>query len=375
MTTYATKTRILGYLLFAVGLLPFYLLPVWAGVLYEFYAFEPWQVGMLLAADTGGGTIASLAARFWITRANWRRAVLSSLSCAVLVNSLSIFSDSFTALFLLRILAGIAAGCFMAVVYAMFSSSENPDREFSIALALQVLLGAAAIYSMPIFLKHFGPGSLFAVVAMVTVAPMLVAANCPPGGDSDTAKSPSLRNISHYVWAGLAAIALVFLSLSCIWVAMERLGSAAGFDGSVVTTVLAASMLFSFLGAAAPAITTNLTTRKVQLSVSYVSLAIAIFTVGNNSTVLLFALGVCLYNFFYSFIIPIQTAWLAQSDLSGATAVLVPVAQGLGVTVGPIVGGYLVGDGNFTGVIVASSAFLALSYICAKCAGDPIRSV
>ena len=263
----------------------------------------------------------------------------------------------------------------MAVVYAMFSSSENPDREFSIALALQVLLGAAAIYSMPIFLKHFGPGSLFAVVAMVTVAPMLVAANCPPGGDSDTAKSLSLRNISHYVWAGLAAIALVFLSLSCIWVAMERLGSAAGFDGSVVTTVLAASMLFSFLGAAAPAITTNLTTRKVQLSVSYVLLAIAIFTVGNNSTVLLFALGLCLYNFFYSFIIPIQTAWLAQSDLSGATAVLVPVAQGLGVTVGPIVGGHLVGDGNFAGVIVASSAFLALSYICAKCAGDPIRSV
>ncbi|NBP95892.1 MAG: hypothetical protein EBU28_11235, partial [Gammaproteobacteria bacterium] len=196
-----------------------------------------------------------------------------------------IFSDSFTALFLLRILAGIAAGCFMAVVYAMFSSCENPDREFSIALALQVLLGAAAIYSVPIFLKHFGPGSLFAVVAMVTMAPMLVAANCPPGGDSDTEKSPSLRNISRYVWAGLAAIALVFLSLSCIWIAMERLGSAAGFDGSVVTTVLAASMLFSFLGAAAPAMTTNLTARKVQMSVSYVSLALAIFTVGNNSTV------------------------------------------------------------------------------------------
>jgi hypothetical protein len=33
------------------------------------------------------------------------------------------------------------------------------------------------------------------------------------------------------------------------------------------------------------------------------------------------------------------------------------------------------GDGNVTGVIVASSAFLALSYICAKCAGDPIRRV
>ena len=111
------------------------------------------------------------------------------------------------------------------------------------------------------------------------------------------------------------------------------------------------------------------------MSVSYVSLAIAIFTVGNNSTVLLFALGLCLYNFFYSFIIPFQTAWLAQSDLSGATAVLVPVAQGLGVTVGPIVGGYLVGDENFAGVIVASSAFLVLSYICAKCAGDPIRRV
>ena len=373
VTVHSTKTRILGYLLFAVGLLPFYLLPIWAGVFSEYYAFEPSQVGFLLAADMAGGTVASLAARFWITRIDWRRVLMGAVSGAVLVNSLCVFSDSFTLLFVLRIIAGVNAGSFMALVYALFSNVDNPDREFSIALAVQVVLGAAAIYSAPMFVEHLGPASLFAVVAVATASPMLMAAFCPAGGNAFAEESASLAYVPRRVWAGLAAITFVFLSLTCIWVAMERLGYAEGFGGTVVATVLAAAMLFSFLGAAAPAITTSLAARKVQVYGSYAALALAIITVGNEPTVWLFALGLCVYNFFYSFIIPFQTAWIAESDPSGANAVLVPIAQGVGVTIGPVVGGYFVAASNFTGVIAASLAFLALSFMCATSAGDPIR--
>ena len=137
------------------------------------------------------------------------------------------------------------------------------------------------------------------------------------------------------MWLAIATICLFFAGLSCVWVAMERLSTAAGLDAPVVTAVLSAGLLFSFLGAAAPALTVSLANRRLQIYSSYAALSVAIVVIGNEPTVWLLAGGLAVYNFFYSFVIPFQTAWVAESDSSGRNAVLVPFAQGVGVSVGP----------------------------------------
>ena len=107
---------------------------------------------------------------------------------------------------------------------------------------------------------------------------------------------------------------------------------------------------------------------------SYAALFVAIALVAVGGSTLTFAIGLCLYNFFYSFVIPFQTAWVAESERTGATAVLVPGVQGIGVSIGPILAGLVIGDGTYTGVVVLSFLILALSFVIVLWLGDPLQT-
>lgn len=366
-------TRLLSYLLFAVGLLPYYLLPIWAGVFSESYQFGGSNLGLLLSADMVGGTIAAVSARYWISRTPWRPVLIAALLLGVASNLLCVLADGFGSLLFLRFLAGIAAGTFMAIVYAEFARAQNPDREFSIALALQVAFGAAAIWLAPQMGEAWGRAGSFAMVGLATMLPLILASACPEKPAAHNSSEEESGNATSVkTWFGLAAIGLIFTSLSCVWAGMERLATTRGVDAPVVTAVLSAALLFSFLGAAAPAFASSILPRKLQMRISYAALVLAIVVIGNDPSIWLFAAGLAVYNFFYSFVIPYQTAWVAETDAAGRNAVLVPVVQGIGVSVGPAIGGALLGSGNYAGVVYVSVAILIASLACAVIAGDPI---
>ena len=369
---YAIATRLLNYLLFAIGLLPYYLLPLWAGTFVDDYGFTGSQLGPLLAADMAGGTIAAVCARYWIAEVRWQPVLVVSLLACVGVNLACAGVEDFGGMLALRSAAGLAVGTFMAIVYADFSHAENPNREFAIAMAAQVAFGAAAIWLAPVLQLNWGPAGSFLAVGFATLIPLLLTSSCPQRQMLTDQHSPR-STISIRVWLGIATICLFFVALSCVWVAMERLAVSAGLDAPVISNVLSAALLFSFLGAAAPALATGLARRRIQVMLSYAALVIAIIVIGNEPVAWVLAGGLAVYNFFYSFVIPYQAAWVSESDSTGRNAVLVPVAQGIGVTVGPILGGVLLGAGNYAGVIYASIGILAISFGCAYFAGDPIE--
>ena len=368
------KTRLVNYLLFSVGLLPYYLLPIWAGLFEDSYGFGGTEIGLLLAADMTGGTIAAAAARFWITRTKWRTVMVLSLLSGFAVNVACAFVGAFDSLLILRSAAGLAAGTFMAVVYADFAHESNPDREFSIALALQVMMGALSIGFAPQILETWGSASLFVLVGLLCLLPFVLLNAWPERRVASRSEVQISGPVTTFrVWLGLATICLFFLSLTCVWVAMERLATANGMDAPLVAAVLSTGLLFSFLGAAAPAFTATLAARRWQINVSYVALVAGIVVIGNNPAIWLFAGGLAVYNFFFSFVIPFQTAWVAETDNTGVNAVLIPLAQGVGVSIGPAIGGWLLGTGNYLGVMHVSIAVLIGAWICAHFAGDPIR--
>lgn len=354
-------------------MLPYYLLPIWASVFIDDFGFSGAQLGPLLAADMIGGTIAALIARRWITSADWPSVLRWTVSACVLANFACALMDTFAAMLFLRSIAGLAAGSFMAIVYADFAHAENPDREFSIALALQVLLGIFAIWLAPYLADRWGASTSFLMIGIATLTPLAFAGACSqpiaPGDDDVGARRAQLP-----VMLGLTTIALFFLSLTCVWVAMERIALAGGNDQTVVTMVLSVGLVFSFLGAAAPSFFVALAPRKTQIIFSYGALAVAIMVIAVSETPWLLAAGIAVYNFFFSFVIPYQTAWIAETDESGRNAVLVPFAQGIGVSIGPLLGGIFLGSGNTKAVIYVSLALLAVSATFARLANDPVRT-
>ncbi|MEM8500443.1 MAG: MFS transporter [Pseudomonadota bacterium] len=365
----------LNYALFSSGLLSFYLLPVWAGIFAESYGLADGQVGVLLTADMAAGTVASLFARFWIHRARWRPILWFSIIATAGLNAFSAMTTDYYALLSIRLAAGFGAATMMAFAYAALAVAEKPNREFSIALAAQVAIGAVSLLVSSWLLRVEGPGAVFVMAAAGTILPLLFYRYFPDRGPTQASPESSLYALpSKQVSIALLAVVLYMTALTAIWVFVERLGTSQGFGQSSIAFVLSAGLAFSFAGAISPSWLEAYMPREKLVAVGYGALFVTLLMLGAPSIIWLFALAICVYNFFYSFVIPLQSAWIAGSDSTGRNAVLIPVAQGVGASLGPSTAGFLIGGFGLYSVIVLSIICLLLSFVCVQMVGDSLSS-
>ncbi len=368
--------RYLYFALFSSGLISFYLLPVWAGIFSESYGLAENQVGVLLAADMGAGTIASLLARFWIHRAPWRPILWVSIIATAALNALSALATDYYALLLIRLAAGFGAATMMAFAYAALANANNPDREFSIALAAQVALGAALLLLSSQLWQTNGPAAVFLLAAAASLLPLLFCRHFPQKNPAPAEPDIALDALpSKAVTLALLAVVLFMTALTTIWVFVERLGANQGFDHVSIGFVLSAGLAFSFAGAISPSWLLAYLSRAKLVSIGYAVLLIALIMLGAPSVIWMFALAICVYNFFYSFVMPLQAAWISESDSLGRNAVLVPVAQGAGAALGPVIAGVVIQGFGLYSVIVLGILCLMFSYVCVRAAGDSLHSV
>lgn len=226
------STRWLIYLLFASGLIAYYMLPIWAGIFTDSFGFSDKQIAFLLSADMTTNTLAAFLARYWIHRSHWRNTATIAIVVTAIANLLCGMAESFSLLLVLRYVAGFGEGTMLAFVYAGVAAHEKPDREFSFALAMSVVFGAIFINGSPPMVDQWGNGSVFVALALVTSVPLLLIKAMPISnplsiredaeGENDSSEKTTAMGVS--IWIGLAAVAAYFLSMDSIWSFMERVG-------------------------------------------------------------------------------------------------------------------------------------------------------
>ena len=365
----ASATRWLTYLIFATSLTVYYLLPIWAGIFTEVFGFSSRQTGLLLSADMTANTIAAFSARYWIHRCYWRRVFPCAVLLTVIPNLLCGMAESFETFLAYRYLAGLGAGMMGAFMYATIRAAKNPDREFAYAMALQVFVGALCLNGASWLWITWSAAPVFIMTGLVALLPMIcyraIPRSNPLTGNlgSDNKLINSSAGINRNALFGLMAVGLFFASMNSIWSFMERLGDAEGFAADFIAFTLSVSLLFSFAGALVPAWLAGRMKRIVTISFGYVWLFIAIFIIGQNPAAMTYLAALCVYNFFYSFVIPFQNGWIASLDRSGRTVVLLPVLQGIGIATGPVLAGLVIVDNQYANVIHVSIILLLLSYL------------
>ena len=365
----AVATRWLTYLIFATSLTVYYLLPIWAGIFTETFGFSSRQVGLLLSADMTANTIAAFSARYWIHRCYWRRVFPFAVLLTVIPNLLCGTAESFETFLVYRYVAGLGAGTMVAFMYATISASANPDREFAYAMALQVFVGALCLNGASYLWMTWGMAPVFIMTGLVALLPILCYHAIPrsnpltrgTGGDKKPGHGAVVTDRS--ILYGLLAVGLFFASMNSIWSFMERLGDAEGFATDFIAFTLSVSLLFSFAGALVPAWLAGKMKRIVPISIGYVLLFVAIYTVGLHPAATTYFAALCVYNFFYSFVIPFQNGWIAGFDRDGRTVVLLPFAQGIGIAAGPVLAGLVIIDNQYANVIYTSLILLSFSYL------------
>lgn len=358
-------TRWLTYLLFAAGTVVYFLLPIWAGIFSEDYAFTGKQVGFLLSADMTANTIAAFTARYWIHRCQWRTVLPLTVIAAAIPNFVCVFVDGYWPLMGLRFVAGFGAGLMTAFVYVIIAASRNPDREFAYALATQTAVGAAFLFGTTALLTTWGVGALFVVMGIATLLPLALLRAVPPRnplaaqtGDSEQAS----KKLGRGMLGALVGVGVFFVAMNVFWVSMERLGDARGLSLEFITMTLSYTLLFSFAGALVPAWLAKKSRRIVPIFIAYVVLFAAVVWLISSHGAVTYFIALCVYNFCYSFIIPFQSGWVANHDKTGRTVVLLPVVQGIGISLGPILAGLVVSGADYDRGVQMGIVVLGLGY-------------
>ena len=351
----------------AVGSIVFILLPLLIGAFTDRLALTREQVGVLGSADMIGMFTAAVLATAWIRSLNWRLAALSATALLALCHLLSAWVTDYSALLVVRTIAGLAGGSLMSIALACLGDSRSPDRCFGLFIAAQLSLGALGLSTMPELIAAFGLPGVFYALALIVASTALLIPLLPQQGVPVGALAAG-SSVGRSIVPGLCALAacLIFnFGIMAVWAYMERIGNAAGLDATYIGTTLAGSLLGGLLGALLAAVLENRLGRAVPIAATVVVQGLALLLLLGEVSRSGFAVAVMLFAFAWNFPVPFQLGITVSVDRSGRLVVLFLSAVKLGYAIAPATAAQLLaaGGGFRPVLLLGAAAFIASAVV------------
>jgi hypothetical protein len=314
--------------------------PVFVDAVRQQLHFSETQIGWLAGCELAG--IALMSVMSAVGPAFVRRGYPAVIAIAVYIagNLLSLGVDNWLALCVLRFLVGLfGEGQLYALSAAIAGRSEQPARAFAWVTLMQVVFAVVGLSLMPHAIGTWGmagvllPLSLAAVLCIPVVMrdrtsqASHVATRCTPGSQDLLAISCAL------------AIIIWHCGIGAYWVFSSDFGRAAGIDAIRTGQALAMGMACGIPGALAPALLPRSWSHGWLFAAGMALQLAAIAAMHWASGWAAYATAVITWNFSWNFAIPYILSLFALTDRDNRLIRLSPAAQGLGLAIGPAVGG------------------------------------
>ncbi len=316
--------------------------------------------GFLIAIEFLGIMLAGLYFSPRIVRISVRKLAIFGMLVAALANiSILFWHGALEGLFILRLVAGIGAGCGLCASNAALSALKKPIFGAGLMGALTIILGTLIFVFEQALAGIAGPTVIFLIAAAIAAVGLLSAPALPvvrrniPVAHLSLTSGPSA--------ALLASYGLSFAATYALWPFAVRLGTSNGIALSDVNLALGVSAIASLIG---PALAAALGERKDHRRL----LLLAMATTGAATV------GMMMAESFYAFMLAavflnIAIAFsaiefldlLARLDRSGRLASSSSVINAFGNAAGPAIGSVAMGLGGYAALGVVSIVGLALA--------------
>lgn len=329
----------------AVAVAGFNIQPMYLGALADHLGFSAEQLGLIAGGEIAGGALAGIAATFWIRRWNWQRVAFAALLVLGVGNVVSAYVTSFELLLVVRFLTGFfGIGTNYALAIAALSDTHQTERNFSIAVVVQVSVAIAGFMLLPSYIGESGTPAVFLPLAAIAFALIPFLKFLPVGGHREVAAAGDAATTSSWpVWFALACQCVWYLGLGGVWAFVERIGVDAGIDAEGIGNALAIGMATGLLGAFLAAAVADRFGRVVPFVIAMLGQVVAVWTLAGLEDFNGLVLAICLYNGTWNFALPYLFSMAALADTRGQLVVLMSTAQAIGLTLGATLAGALIG--------------------------------
>lgn len=196
-----------------------------------------------------------LAISAFLPRIPFNLAIRASGLLILLAQIASAGVHDFWSLVVIRSLSGIGFGVVFALASAAGSGTPDPDRTYSRAATLQILISIVLSPSLGWGMDHFGQAGVFVAMSVYCGAVWLAMVALPLPARSIASRPQAGVGDGHVpnpalVVGVLAATALFGFATNGLWVFVERIGRDTGMSGSYIGLTLSSAAPLGMLGAA-----------------------------------------------------------------------------------------------------------------------------
>ncbi len=341
---------------------------------------QPVVLGALLnehrlsATELGWGTTAefltlgiAISAAGILLRTRNMKAKLAVAAVLTIVADVAVHGQSGLAIIANRAVCGAAEGILVWCTTCMIARSSAPARWAGVFLTLQgisqLLFAAAAPVTI---METLGAdGGFYALGGSAALA--LVAVMAIPDRMADLPKPAAStgRAAGAYTPAAVASLLSVFLIAAFsigLYAYLAPLATQAHIGGQGLGLVVSISLATSILGSALAAVMANRVTYfavfVVCLVVNAATLAVLAFLPG----LFVFTVAAGVFGFFWLYFLPFQLPFVIESDPTRRIAVIVPGAQLLGGSAGPLFCSFFVNDYEARGALWVCGACFVVAF-------------
>jgi MFS family permease len=338
------KVMISALILGLVAALVVNTLPVFLSVLARSRGLDEVQSGLIAFADMGGiacGTVLCALSPGKIAKYGYRAVALLGVGTLAVANVAAALSGAFHLLLAACAAAGVGSGIAMAVTYAVLAEGDGA-RDLALFNVVQLASGWLGIPLLDPIAKQHGAGSLFAVLAAVTLAaaPLCMALPRAPRNTSEQVAVASER-VTRAGWLSILSVFLYFSGAGAIYSYLAFMGVAWGGSPESVEANLSTIMFAAMTGGIFVTIIGSRFGLRWPLCMGFGVLLLSIAMLATIQPVKLFLLVGCVFGFAWNVVTPFQFEAVTVVDPSNSAAMLVNAGTLGGFAVGPGIAGFM----------------------------------
>jgi predicted MFS family arabinose efflux permease len=357
------------YSIFLVGVIApevFIVQPGFVQGLVEYLGFDDQGAGKVVSAEMWGLAATTILMTFIAHRVNWRGVVFGSLVVMFLANALCTLTTDVGTFVALRFIAGLGAGSLVSLSFAAVGLTSHPDRNFGLLIMWVLTYGAIVLWAMPAAYEAFGFNGVLWFFAIFPMTAMPFVKRLPVSGESDAQVEEDAVDLPPaFRGMALAAMFAYFVAQGVVWAYLFLIGLAGGLSEQAVANGLMLSQFAGIAGALLAAVIAHRFGRSAPLTIGVLGGALCLYFIVGSFEFVVFAVAVCVYNFFWNLTHPFLLGAMASFDQHGRVVVHAVAMQMLGLAIGPYLAATVITEGvyinvNWTGAALFVAAWLLI---------------
>ncbi len=358
------KSLFAAIYLSVIGAAVFIVQPGFVQGLVEIYGFSEQQAGYIASAEIWGLALTTVLLALGGHKVSWRLILKVSIMLFALGNIASLMSQDFTLFSSMRFLAGMGSGGLVSLTFTMIGLTQRADHNFGYLIMGVLTYGALGLWIMPWALDTVGMNGVIIFFALFALSGWPFIAHTPDSGQEHLQVEADAIDLSGVLrWCAIVAMFTYFFAQGVIWAYLFLIGLNGGVSEQGVANGLMLSQFLGIAGAFVPALLGNRYGRIIPLTIGIIGGSAVLYALYGEFTAMLYAVTVCVYNFFWNMTHPFLLAAMASFDQHGRVVVYAVAAQMLGLAVGPAFAANLLDGGDYARVITAGIVIFLASWV------------